>query len=314
MIRIGKFQFKKERFVLTLMAVPFIIYVFAFSYVPLMGWILAFFDYKPGLSLWDCDFAGLYYFKIIFDDWEKVWSVLKNTLAMGAMLLICSPLPAVFAIFLSELKSTKFKKIVQTITTIPNFISWVIIYALAFALFSTDGVVNNVLIGVGILQEPSNLLGNRDATWFLQTALNIWKTLGWNAIIYFAAIAGIDGELYDAASVDGAGRFQKILHITIPGITSTFFVLLLLQISNILALGIDQYLAFYNSMVADKITVLDLYVYRLGLVTQDYSYATAVGILKSVISIVLLFSANGLSKKIRGQSLIEWSRKLLNKK
>lgn len=304
MIRIGKFQFKKERFVLTLMAVPFIIYVFAFSYVPLMGWILAFFDYKPGLSLWDCDFAGLYYFKIIFDDWEKVWSVLKNTLAMGAMLLICSPLPAVFAIFLSELKSTKFKKIVQTVTTIPNFISWVIIYALAFALFSTDGVVNNVLIGVGILQEPSNLLGNRDATWFLQTALNIWKTLGWNAIIYFAAIAGIDGELYDAASVDGAGRFQKILHITIPGITSTFFVLLLLQISNILALGIDQYLAFYNSMVADKITVLDLYVYRLGLVTQDYSYATAVGILKSVISIVLLFSANGLSKKIRGQSLI----------
>ena len=304
MIRIGKFQFKRERFVLTLMAVPFIIYVFAFSYVPLMGWILAFFDYKPGLSLWDCDFAGLYYFKIIFDDWEKVWSVLKNTLAMGAMLLICSPLPAVFAIFLSELKSTKFKKIVQTITTIPNFISWVIIYALAFALFSTDGVVNNVLIGVGILQEPSNLLGNRDATWFLQTALNIWKTLGWNAIIYFAAIAGIDGELYDAASVDGAGRFQKILHITIPGITSTFFVLLLLQISNILALGIDQYLAFYNSMVADKITVLDLYVYRLGLVTQDYSYATAVGILKSVISIVLLFSANGLSKKIRGQSLI----------
>lgn len=304
MIRIGKFQFKKERFVLTLMAVPFIIYVFAFSYVPLMGWILAFFDYKPGLSLWDCDFAGLYYFKIIFDDWEKVWSVLKNTLAMGAMLLICSPLPAVFAIFLSELKSTKFKKIVQTVTTIPNFISWVIIYALAFALFSTDGVVNNVLIGVGILQEPSNLLGNQDATWFLQTALNIWKTLGWNAIIYFAAIAGIDGELYDAASVDGAGRFQKILHITIPGITSTFFVLLLLQISNILALGIDQYLAFYNSMVADKITVLDLYVYRLGLVTQDYSYATAVGILKSVISIVLLFSANGLSKKIRGQSLI----------
>lgn len=304
MIRIGKFQFKKERFVLTLMAVPFIIYVFAFSYVPLMGWILAFFDYKPGLSLWDCDFGGLYYFKIIFDDWEKVWSVLKNTLAMGAMLLICSPLPAVFAIFLSELKSTKFKKIVQTVTTIPNFISWVIIYALAFALFSTDGVVNNVLIGVGILQEPSNLLGNRDATWFLQTALNIWKTLGWNAIIYFAAIAGIDGELYDAASVDGAGRFQKILHITIPGITSTFFVLLLLQISNILALGIDQYLAFYNSMVADKITVLDLYVYRLGLVTQDYSYATAVGILKSVISIVLLFSANGLSKKIRGQSLI----------
>ena len=137
-----------------------------------------------------------------------------------------------------------------------------------------------------------------------QTILNVWKVLGWNAIIYFAAIAGIDSELYDAASVDGAGRFHKILHITVPGISSTFFVLLLLQVSNMLSLGIDQYLAFYNSMVADKILVLDLYVYRLGLITQDYSYATAVGIFKSLVSIILLFSVNGISKKLRGESLV----------
>ncbi|MDE6892594.1 MAG: ABC transporter permease subunit [Lachnospiraceae bacterium] len=304
MIQIGRFSFKKERIVLTLLALPFIVFVLAFSYVPLFGWILAFINYKPGLKIWDCDFSGLYYFKLIFQDWYKMASVLKNTLAMSFLGLICTPLPAVFAIFLSELPSVRFKKVVQTLTTIPNFISWVIIYALAYALFSTEGVVNQILLNAGIIEKAGNVLGNSNVVWGFQTALNVWKGLGWNAIIYFAAIAGIDSELYDAAGVDGAGRFQKILHITVPGISSTFFVLLLLQVSNLLALGIDQYLAFYNSMVADKILVLDLYVYRLGLITQDYSYATAVGIFKSLISIILLFSVNGLSKKLRGESLV----------
>lgn len=300
----GKIRLKKERLVLTALAVPFIAFVFAFSYIPLFGWVLAFIKYKPGLKIWDCDFAGLYYFELIFKDWHKMSSVLKNTLAMSFLGLLCTPLPAAFAVFLSELKSARFKKIVQTITTIPNFVSWVIIYALAYALFSSDGVVNQLLLQAGAIDKATNVLGNSDAVWFFQVALSVWKSLGWNAIIYFAAIAGIDSELYDAANVDGAGRLQRIIHITVPGISSTFFVLLLLQISNMLAVGIDQYLAFYNSMVADKILVLDLYVYRLGLVTQDYSYATAVGIFKSIVSIILLFSANGLSKKIRGESLV----------
>lgn len=304
MIQIGRFSFKKERLVLTLLAIPFIAFVVAFSYVPLFGWFLAFINYKPGLKIWDCEYSGLYYFKLIFQDWYKMASVLKNTLVMSFLGLICTPLPAVFAIFLSELPSVRFKKVVQTLTTIPNFISWVIIYALAYALFSTEGVVNQVLLNAGIIEKAGNVLGNSDITWVFQTALNVWKGLGWNAIIYFAAIVGIDSELYDAASVDGAGRFQRILHITVPGISSTFFVLLLLQVSNLLALGIDQYLAFYNSMVADKILVLDLHVYRLGLITQDYSYATAVGIFKSLISILLLFSVNGLSKRLRGESLV----------
>lgn len=304
MIQIGRLKFKKERITLTLLAVPFIIFIFAFCYVPLFGWILAFINYKPGLKIWNCDFAGLYYFKLIFKEWRKMSSVLKNTLAMSFLGLICTPLPAIFAIFLSELPSVRFKKLVQTFTTIPNFVSWVIIYALSYALFSSEGVVNQVLMNVGILDKASNIIGNSSATWYFQTALSVWKSLGWNAIIYFAAIAGIDSELYDAASVDGAGRFQRILHITVPGISSTFFVLLLLQVSNLLSLGVDQYLAFYNSMVADKILVLDLYVYRLGLVTQDYSYATAVGIFKSLVSIILLFSVNSLSKKLRGESLV----------
>ncbi len=304
MIQVGRFKFKKERVTLTLLAVPFIVFIFAFCYVPLFGWILAFINYKPGLKIWDCDFAGLYYFKLIFKEWRKMSSVLKNTLGMSFLGLICTPLPAIFAIFLSELPSVRFKKLVQTFTTIPNFVSWVIIYALSYALFSSEGVVNQVLMNAGVLEKASNIIGNSNATWYFQTALSVWKSLGWNAIIYFAAIAGIDSELYDAASVDGAGRFQRILHITVPGISSTFFVLLLLQVSNLLSLGVDQYLAFYNSMVADKILVLDLHVYRLGLVTQDYSYATAVGIFKSLVSIILLFSVNSLSKKLRGESLV----------
>ena len=304
MVKIGKFQFKKERLTITLLAVPFILFVIAFFYVPLCGWILAFINYKPGLNIFQCDFVGLYYFKLIFKEWNKFSQVLTNTLAISFLSILCAPLPAIFAIFLSELKGVRFKKVVQTITTIPNFVSWIIVYALAYALFSSDGVVNHLLLSAGAVDKATNLLGNSDAVWFFQTFLLVWKTIGWNAIIYFAAIAGIDNELYDAASVDGAGRFQKILHVTVPGISSTFFVLLLLQISNLLTQGVDQYLAFYNSMVADKINVLDLYVYRLGLVTQDYSYATAVGIFKSVISIILLMSANGLSKKIRGESLI----------
>ncbi len=299
----GKIKWKKERVILTLFAVPFVIFVFAFSYVPLFGWVLAFLQYKPGLKIWNCDFIGLSNFKLIFEDW-RMSAVIKNTLAMSFLGILCSPLPAVFAIFLSELKAVRFSKIVQTITTIPNFVSWIIIYALSYALFSSEGVVNHILLNLGIVEKATNVLGNAKAVWLFQTALGVWKSLGWNAIIYFAAIAGIDSELYDAASVDGAGRFRRILHITVPGISSTFFVLLLLQISNMLSSGIDQYLTFYNSMVADKITVLDLYVYRLGLVTQDYSYATAVGIFKTVIGIALLFGANGLSKKVRGESLV----------
>lgn len=295
---------KKDSLHLLLMAIPFVLFVFAFSYVPLFGWIYAFVDYKPGIPLMQSPFVGLKYFHILAQDWSTLFRVLRNTLAMSFLGILCSPLPAIFAIFLTEIPSTAFKKIVQTTTTIPNFVSWIIVYSLAFNIFSIEGVFNQVAMNLGIISTPTNILANEDAVWFFQTALSIWKTIGWNAIIYFASIAGIDSELYDAASVDGAGRFQKILHVTIPGISSTFIVLLLLSASNILSVGLDQYLVFYNSMVADKIEVIDYYVYRLGLITNDYSYATTVGILKTLVSVTLLFSINGVSKKIRGYGIV----------
>lgn len=287
-----------------MLSLPFVIFVFIFSYVPLAGWAYAFFDYKPGLDFSRMDFVGFKYFTYMFQTWNQTKMVLTNTLVLSFLGLLCSPLPVLFAIMLTEVKSKWFKKIVQTTTTLPNFISWIIVYGLAFAIFSAEGMVNTVLRNIGIIKESLDILGDPDKLWILMTLLGIWKSLGWNAIIYLAAIAGIDQELYDAASVDGANRWQKIRHVTIPQLSATYFVLLLLSISNLLSNGIDQYFAFQNPLVADKIRVLDLYIYQMGVLGRQYSFSIAMGIWKTVIGIILLMSANQLSKKVRGVSLI----------
>ncbi|MFD0673075.1 ABC transporter permease [Cohnella sp. GCM10027633] len=288
---------------LLLMATPFVLFAFAFSYVPLFGWIYAFFDYQPGIPLSDTEFTGLAKFAAIFDD-PNIVRVLTNTIALSFLSIMTAPIPLILAILISEVKSGWFKKLVQTTSTLPNYISWIIVFSLAFSMFSTEGAVNQVLHKLGFSDAAVNVLGNPDHVWSIQTGLLLWKTVGWSSIIYLAAIVGIDGEQYDAAKVDGAGRFRCIWHITIPSIMPTFLVLLLLSISNLLSAGFEQYLVFNNMLVADRIEVLDLYVYRLGLVMRDYSYSTAVGIFKTVISIILLFSVNRLSKKIRGESII----------
>lgn len=300
---VNKKRIKKERLTITLFYMPFLIFIIAFKYLPLSGWIISFFRYKPGWQLSQCDFVGLDNFLLIFRNWEKTVQVLGNTLMLSFLNMLCSPLPVIFAIFLSEIKANKFKKAVQTITTVPHFISWIIVYSLAYALFSTEGVMNTILMNLGITLKPINLLTNVNAVWPFQVAINQWKSFGWSAILYFAAISGIDSELYEAASIDGANRFQKMWYITVPGISGTYFTLLVLSISNFLSSGLDHYLAFYNSAVSSKIMVLDLYTYRLGLVSGDYSYSTAFGILKTLVSIILLFSANYASKKIRGSSV-----------
>ncbi len=294
---------QKQRVAVTLMALPFIIIVFAFSYIPLFGWIYAFFNFKPGIPLRDTSFVGLEYFKLIITDADML-RVLRNTLAMSLLNVACSVLPIAFAIMITELRSSFIGKLVQSVTTLPNFISWVIVYSLAYAMFSSSGVLNQILLNAGAIIEPTSILGNGGAVWLFQTALGVWKTLGWNAIIYLAAIAGIDYELYNAADMDGAGRLEKIRYITLPGVAPTFFVLLLLAISNILSAGFEQYLVFYNSLVADSIEVIDYYVYRLGIITNDYSYGTAIGMTKSLVSILLLFLVNMLSRKVRGSSII----------
>ena len=303
--RIGRKKLRGIKYLL--LAVPFLIYVFAFSYVPLVGWIYSVFDYKIGQKFLDFGsmvFVGLGNFQKLFTERSEVLRVLRNTLALSALGLLATPVPVVFAIMFNEIKNSKFKKIVQTATTRPNFISWIIVYGVAFAFFSVNGFVSVLMQKIGIQPPVMGILGDVDHTWVLQWILGIWKSFGWSAIIYIAAITGIDSELYDAAKVDGANKIQSILHITIPGIMPTYVVMFLLAVSNILSNGFDQYFMFYNPMVADKIEVLDYYVYKVGFYINDYSYSITLGMLKSILGIVLLFTANALSKKIRGESIV----------
>jgi len=289
---------------LCLMSLPFLALVIAFTYVPLFGWVYAFFDYRVGLSLSETKFVGLKYFFFIFSGGSEFLRVMRNTLVLSGLSILSTPFPVVFAIMLHEVKNLKFRRFVQTITTFPNFISYILVFSLFFSIFSYDGLLNHVIKLFGGTPSPIGLLGNNDKAWVVQWLISIWKTLGWNSIIYLAAIAGIDLELYDAATVDGAGKLAKIKHITIPGIYSTFMVLFLLQVSNLLNNGFDQYFVFFNALVADKIEILDYHIYKIGILANDYPQATALGMMKSVISVLLLFAANGVSKRIRGESIV----------
>ena len=284
-------------------ALPFMIIVLLFNYVPIFGWIYAFFDYVPGVKLNDSEFVGLEYFKLIFTD-ANVWRSLTNTFVFAILGILFSPLPMFFAILLNEVKNGPVRKIVQTFTTLPNFISWVIIFSLAFTLFSSDGLITTMLLKIGIGTDGQNLLGDGKAVYVFQSLLGLWKGLGWSSIIYLAAIAGIDQEQYEAARVDGAGYFRCAIHITMPAMIGTFVVLFILNIGNFLNTGYEQYLLFKNSMTADNIEVLDLYAYRIGLENMDYSYGVAISIIKSVVSVILVTFANLVAKKARGSAVV----------
>ncbi|MDQ0192888.1 ABC transporter permease [Paenibacillus wynnii] len=296
-----------NKFKLFFMALPFLIVTFIFYYLPISGWIYAFYDFIPGIPLSDTPYVGLKWFRTIVSNptqTAEVMRVLKNTLAMSSLGLITSVFPVIFAILLSEVKAGWYRKLVQTLTTIPNFISWILVYALAFSLFSVDnGVISHILVQFGLVGEDFNFLASNSNIWVTMIAWYWWKSLGWGAILYLAAIAGIDQELYEAAEVDGASRFRKIWHITVPGIIPTFFVLLLLSIGNLVNNGMEQYFAFQNAMNKDSIEVLDLYVYNIAF-ANNFPFATAVSMLKSVVSVVLLFAANTLSKVVRDESII----------
>lgn len=308
----NQIKIKKKRsadsYKLFFMALPFIILTFLFSYLPLHGWLYAFFDYRPGIPLSQTRFVGLEWFKSIFANpiqTSEVLRVMKNTIAISGLSIATSFFPVLFAIFLSEIRINWFKKGVQILTTLPNFISWVLIYSVAFTLFAVNGgFVNQMLINLGIIKTGINFLASDDHTWLSMCLWSIWKGLGWGSIMYLAAIAGIDQELYEAARVDGAGRFRTIWNITIPSILPTYSVLLLLTIANFINNGMDQYFVFQNSMNKTHIEVLDLYVYNIGMVGANFSFATTVSMLKSVISVFLLFTANNMSKLLRGESIV----------
>ena len=286
---------------------PFLLLCFAFSYFPLHGWIYSFYDYKPPLKLSQCNFMGLRWFKMIFVNPAQVrqlFIVMRNTFAMSFLNIATSVLPLFFAVFLNEIKCKWFRKMVQTLTTIPNFISWVLVYAVAFCLFSNTGMVNTVLQNLGVILKPIKFLDSDSHTYIAMLLWSTWKGLGWGAIMYLASIAGIDQEMYEAARVDGAGRFQLMRYITLPELMPTYFVLLMLSVANFLNNGMDQYFVFQNAFNKAHIQVLDLYVYNIGMTGSSLSLATAISMLKSLISVTLLMAVNRISKKIRGVSLV----------
>lgn len=297
----------REEYHLFLLFLPFLALAFVFSYLPLWGWRYAFFDYTAGGTLSSENFVGFKWFTYLFQNGatrKDLIRVLRNTLAMSSLGILTSWLPMLFAILLTQVNSKRFRRIVQTFTTVPNFLGWVIVYAVALAIFSTDGFINSFLNNILHIQSNTNYLMSSSHMWIKMLLWGLWKGLGWSAIIYISSISGIDPALYEAATMDGAGRFRKIWNVTIPQLMPTFFVLLLMSIAGILSNGLDQYLVFSNAINQSAIEVLDLYVYNLGIGSGQIPMSTVIGMAKSIISVVLLFGANQASKALRGESII----------
>ena len=291
-----------------LYVLPFLIIVALFSYFPIYGWIYAFHDYRPPFPITNETWVGLKWFKTIVNNPVRLGNilrVLRNTFAMSGISLLFSWFPMVFAVFLNEIHNKPFKKFVQTVTTLPNFISWVLVYALAFSLLSTNGAINSALTGLGLIETPISFLKSADHIWFKMGLWLTWKNAGWAAIMYLAAISGIDEQMIEAAKVDGATRMQIIWHVTIPSLLPTYFVIVMLNLANFLSNGMEQYYVFQNAFNQDYIEVLDLYVYNMATSgTGMYPLSTAISILKSVVSVVLLFVTNTASRLIRGEGFI----------
>jgi putative aldouronate transport system permease protein len=287
---------------------PFILLVVVFNYYPLYGWIYSFYDYKPPLPFsWD-SFVGLKWFQMMFANpsyARQTLAVLRNTFAISGIALFFTWLPMLFAIFLNEIKSSRYRRFVQTATSLPNFISWVLVFSVAYLLMNNTGMINSVLQSWGPTKAPIDFFKANDHVWFNMWLWLTWKNLGWAAIMYIAAIAGVDAQMYEAARIDGATRIQLIWHITIPSILPTFFVIVLLNISNLLNNGMEQFYVFQNSWNRDYRQVLDLFVYNLTTRRPPvYSISTALSMLKSVVSVVLLLTANWVSKLVRKESIL----------
>jgi putative aldouronate transport system permease protein len=288
---------------LQVMALLGVAWMIVFNYVPMYGIIIAFKDFNIIKSISEAPWTGLEHFKAFMDD-DNLGHVIKNTLGMSVLkLLIGFPLPIGFALFLNELRSIRFKKLVQTISYLPHFLSWVILGGILATWLADVGIINNILIALNIIQDPISYLAEPQYFWSIIITSDIWKELGWSAIIYLAAITGVSPEMYEAATIDGAGRFQKMFYVTLPSIKGTITILFILAISGILSSNFDQILVLKNQLNESASNVIDVYVYQVGILQSRYSYATAVGLIKSIISLILLLSANFITKRLNNTSL-----------
>lgn len=290
-------QIKEQKF-LIIMAFPFVIWLIIFRYIPILGWSMAFQNYQPQLGFFEQEWVGFAHFIELFQD-QMFHQALRNTLGMGFLGLVFGFLASItFALLINELRFKKFKRITQTVSYLPHFVSWVIVANLVTTMLAPDGAINELLIFLGILNDPIHFMAQPNMFWGIVTAAEVWKSTGWGAIIYLAAMAGIDPGLYEAAEIDGANRFRRIFHVTLPGIRPTIIVLLILSIGNVINIGFERQMLLGNNIVANQALVIERYALDYGIGLFRFSYGTAVGIFRSVISIVLILIANGFAKKI----------------
>jgi len=295
----------KEQKELAIMIVPFILYEILFRYVPIFGWLIAFKDYQPFKGIIASDWVGLQNFKMLFAETE-FWLALRNTLGISFLKLVTTFLAAVlFALMLNEVRNMAFKRTIQTISYLPHFVSWVVAASIVMTVLAPEsGIFNQILFKLHLIKEPVVWMGEAKYFWWILALSQVWKETGWNAIVYLAAMTSIDPELYDAASVDGASRLQKIRHITLPGIAPTISMLLILNVGWLLNAGFEQVLLLRNSMVEDVAQILDTYVLDYGISMYRYSYATAAGIFKSIVSIILVLTANKIAQKLNASTVV----------
>lgn len=302
-----KFQLQKRRLYrerqLWLISIPMLIWVLIFSYTPMYGVLMAFVDFIPGKTILQSDWAGLKHFKMFFDSPDFA-NVMRNTLAISSLNIIFGfPAPIILAILLNELRNKRFKKIVQSISYLPHFISWVVVASILFTILGNEGILNDILLSMGLIEQPISFLGEGKYFWGIITSSNIWKDVGWSTIIYLSAIAGIDSEQYEAGKMDGLGRFGLIWHITLPSIRTTIVLLWILGIGGILNAGFEQQLLIGNAQTREYHEVIDTYAYKYGIELGNYSYGAAIGLMKAIIGVCLVFGANRFSKKVLDTSI-----------
>lgn len=293
---IGGRQIRKYR-VFYLMFIPVAIWYIIFCYIPMVGVIIAFKDFSFRLGIFGSEWAGLKHITRMLHS-RDFWRVLGNTLRLSALrIAIGFPVPVIFALMLNEIRFPKTKKALQTISYLPHFVSWVVISGILFSFFSSGGFVNQIIRSFGGQAVPF-MSSDTLFPWFLALSA-LWKELGWNSIVYLATLSSIDPQLYEAAMIDGAGRWKQLLHVTLPSIRSVVSIMLIMTLTNVLSAGFDQVLVMINSAVQSGAETIDYYIFRIGVQrVNNYSYATAIGLAKSLISLVLVLTANWAAKKI----------------
>ena len=302
----GFFRTLGRQYQLMIMSVPVFLYVLLFNYAPLWGWLTAFQDYNVKKGLAGSKWVGWDNFAFLFRDKDFLLSI-RNTVGMSVINLVFGTVCAILlAVLLNEVRCRAFKRTVQTVTYLPHFLSMVIVVGMAQNIFASNGAVNDFLKAVGLVKEPVFFLGKGEYFWWLVGVINVWKEVGWGTIIYIAAMTGIDPSLYEAASIDGAGRFQRILHVTLPGIKSTFMVLLIMNIGHLMEAGFEMQYLMRNGLVMQYSDTIDVYamIYSFGGARPHFAIGVAAGMFKSIVGIILLLGANWIAKALDEETLI----------